>query len=198
MGTSGTTAPELESDEELWLARIEGSSLKDDFGVWATGRTCGDSSDGSNSHDYCVGASRWQVDSGCVGVKPVPGRTCGDSFDGSNSQICSVETSRRQVGSCCVGAKPAALICSSKAIPFPPEVVEPETAVHASGPPSHGSVGHPLTCAAPCKYARKKNGCKDGSNCDRCHLCEWKRPPKQWPSTSTSVTPLMTKQSQLS
>jgi len=41
---------------------------------------------------------------------------------------------------------------------------------------SVGSVGHPHTCAEPCKYVRKKRrGCKDGSACVRCHLCEWKR-----------------------
>lgn len=41
---------------------------------------------------------------------------------------------------------------------------------------SAGSVGHPYTCAEPCKYVRKKHrGCKDGSACVRCHLCEWKR-----------------------
>mmetsp|Transcript_155550 Transcript_155550/g.270616 ORF Transcript_155550/g.270616 Transcript_155550/m.270616 type:complete len:233 (-) Transcript_155550:144-842(-) len=42
--------------------------------------------------------------------------------------------------------------------------------------PSAGSIGHPFTCAEPCKYVRKKNrGCKDGAVCNRCHLCEWKK-----------------------
>jgi len=40
---------------------------------------------------------------------------------------------------------------------------------------SAGTVGHPFTCAAPCKYATKSGGCKDGAACDRCHLCKWKR-----------------------
>jgi len=40
---------------------------------------------------------------------------------------------------------------------------------------SRGSIGHPHQCANACKYAWKKRGCKDGINCDRCHLCEWKR-----------------------
>jgi len=40
---------------------------------------------------------------------------------------------------------------------------------------SKGSIGHPHQCASACKYAWKKRGCKDGINCDRCHLCEWKR-----------------------
>jgi len=40
---------------------------------------------------------------------------------------------------------------------------------------SRGSIGHPHQCSNACKYAWKKRGCKDGINCDRCHLCEWKR-----------------------
>lgn len=41
---------------------------------------------------------------------------------------------------------------------------------------SAGSVGHPYSCAEPCKYVRKRNrGCKDGAACARCHLCEWKK-----------------------
>eukprot|EP00930_Biecheleria_cincta_P069424 TRINITY_DN5716_c0_g1_i1.p1 TRINITY_DN5716_c0_g1~~TRINITY_DN5716_c0_g1_i1.p1 ORF type:complete len:326 (+),score=39.65 TRINITY_DN5716_c0_g1_i1:38-979(+) len=40
---------------------------------------------------------------------------------------------------------------------------------------SRGSVGHPHSCSAACKYAAKGRGCKDGADCDRCHLCAWKR-----------------------
>eukprot|EP00419_Tripos_fusus_P001534 CAMPEP_0172678130 /NCGR_PEP_ID=MMETSP1074-20121228/15165_1 /TAXON_ID=2916 /ORGANISM="Ceratium fusus, Strain PA161109" /LENGTH=184 /DNA_ID=CAMNT_0013496087 /DNA_START=91 /DNA_END=645 /DNA_ORIENTATION=- len=40
---------------------------------------------------------------------------------------------------------------------------------------SYGSVGHPLSCGGPCKYAWKRRGCKDGTKCNRCHLCEWRR-----------------------
>lgn len=40
---------------------------------------------------------------------------------------------------------------------------------------SVGSVGHPLACKDACKYNSKKRGCKDGPNCDHCHLCQWKR-----------------------
>jgi len=50
--------------------------------------------------------------------------------------------------------------------------------VSGSIPPrtvSRGSVGHPFSCAGSCKYAWKRRGCKDGANCDRCHLCEWRR-----------------------
>lgn len=40
--------------------------------------------------------------------------------------------------------------------------------------PSRGSLGHPLACALPCKFAMKKKGCKDGEDCDRCHLCRFR------------------------
>lgn len=38
---------------------------------------------------------------------------------------------------------------------------------------SKGSVGHPKNCAKPCKYSRKAKGCKDGVDCDHCHICIW-------------------------
>lgn len=41
---------------------------------------------------------------------------------------------------------------------------------------SLGSTGHPAQCNAPCKYSSKSKGCKDGVNCDRCHLCKWTKP----------------------
>jgi hypothetical protein len=54
---------------------------------------------------------------------------------------------------------------------------EPPVAKEECAPPppvfSCGSVGHPHSCAEPCKYARKKRGCKDGLACSRCHLCTW-------------------------
>mmetsp|Transcript_103490 Transcript_103490/g.194721 ORF Transcript_103490/g.194721 Transcript_103490/m.194721 type:complete len:114 (-) Transcript_103490:212-553(-) len=40
---------------------------------------------------------------------------------------------------------------------------------------SVGTLGHPLTCAAPCKFANRQRGCKDGDLCTRCHLCWWTR-----------------------
>lgn len=39
---------------------------------------------------------------------------------------------------------------------------------------SAGSVGHPQNCAPACKYTNKLRGCKDGANCVKCHLCEWR------------------------
>ncbi|CAE7783097.1 unnamed protein product [Symbiodinium pilosum] len=42
---------------------------------------------------------------------------------------------------------------------------------------SYGSQGHPFSCGQACKYAAKGKGCKDGANCDHCHLCKWKKTP---------------------
>lgn len=41
--------------------------------------------------------------------------------------------------------------------------------------PSKGSAGHPDGCGPACKYARRKNGCRDGADCPNCHLCHWRR-----------------------
>jgi len=41
--------------------------------------------------------------------------------------------------------------------------------------PSIGSEGHPLCCQPPCKYVRKRKGCKDGLKCTRCHLCNFSK-----------------------
>mmetsp|Transcript_67154 Transcript_67154/g.160175 ORF Transcript_67154/g.160175 Transcript_67154/m.160175 type:complete len:380 (-) Transcript_67154:133-1272(-) len=42
---------------------------------------------------------------------------------------------------------------------------------------SIGSVGHPFTCAEACKYVKRKGGCRDGSQCTKCHECFWSRVP---------------------
>lgn len=39
--------------------------------------------------------------------------------------------------------------------------------------PSRGSAGHPFACGQACKYNSKTRGCKDGTSCNRCHLCKW-------------------------
>lgn len=44
---------------------------------------------------------------------------------------------------------------------------------------SFGSRGHPFSCNAACKYATKGKGCKDGADCDHCHLCTWKKSVSQ-------------------
>jgi len=41
-------------------------------------------------------------------------------------------------------------------------------------PISLGSVGHPHSCAQPCKYFKKPRGCKDGDKCANCHCCVWR------------------------
>mmetsp|Transcript_5578 Transcript_5578/g.9954 ORF Transcript_5578/g.9954 Transcript_5578/m.9954 type:complete len:263 (-) Transcript_5578:93-881(-) len=50
-----------------------------------------------------------------------------------------------------------------------------EDGTPTAAPVSVGSVGHPYSCNAACKYASKNKGCKDGANCDHCHLCKWKK-----------------------
>jgi len=41
--------------------------------------------------------------------------------------------------------------------------------------PSRGSFGHPHHCRAPCKYAFRRSGCRNGAECVCCHLCKWTR-----------------------
>lgn len=59
---------------------------------------------------------------------------------------------------------------------------QPESSLKAgmAGQPSAGSAGHPYRCAEPCKYVKKPRGCKDGSACARCHMCEWKKKSTVW------------------
>eukprot|EP00930_Biecheleria_cincta_P047434 TRINITY_DN3288_c0_g1_i1.p1 TRINITY_DN3288_c0_g1~~TRINITY_DN3288_c0_g1_i1.p1 ORF type:complete len:425 (+),score=85.70 TRINITY_DN3288_c0_g1_i1:42-1316(+) len=47
------------------------------------------------------------------------------------------------------------------------ETVKPEISL--------GTMGHPHTCAEPCKYVRRKGGCMHGKACANCHACEWSR-----------------------
>eukprot|EP00927_Polykrikos_kofoidii_P073379 TRINITY_DN69421_c0_g1_i1.p1 TRINITY_DN69421_c0_g1~~TRINITY_DN69421_c0_g1_i1.p1 ORF type:complete len:294 (+),score=51.21 TRINITY_DN69421_c0_g1_i1:227-1108(+) len=51
--------------------------------------------------------------------------------------------------------------------------------------PSTGSAGHPTSCQPPCKYHWKVKGCKDGTNCNRCHLCPWSRAASRPASAKT-------------
>jgi len=41
--------------------------------------------------------------------------------------------------------------------------------------PTKGSIGHPYSCQAPCRFQHRGKGCKDGSSCDKCHLCRFTR-----------------------
>ncbi|CAD7955675.1 unnamed protein product [Amoebophrya sp. A120] len=58
---------------------------------------------------------------------------------------------------------------------------------------SIGSCGHPNTCGAPCKYVRRKTGCREGENCPSCHLCQWSRPSSSEMSGSHSHAKTKTK-----
>uniref|UniRef100_A0A6U9JAL8 C3H1-type domain-containing protein n=1 Tax=Zooxanthella nutricula TaxID=1333877 RepID=A0A6U9JAL8_9DINO len=59
--------------------------------------------------------------------------------------------------------------------PPPVPVASPTVpGVPMMSPVSAGSVGHPFSCAAPCKYSHRR-GCKDGAACTRCHICRWSR-----------------------
>lgn len=43
------------------------------------------------------------------------------------------------------------------------------------GTTSKGTIGHPHSCAAACRYVKRKGGCHDGIECAQCHLCFWRR-----------------------
>jgi hypothetical protein len=47
---------------------------------------------------------------------------------------------------------------------------------------SAGSVGHPHNCAEACKYFNRKGGCRNGTACTKCHMCEWRRKPSTTPA----------------
>jgi len=47
---------------------------------------------------------------------------------------------------------------------------------------SAGTRGHPHRCGAPCKYVRKKGGCRDGASCPNCHVCQWQREKRDIPA----------------
>lgn len=38
---------------------------------------------------------------------------------------------------------------------------------------SLGTMGHPFACASPCRYVKRKGGCRDGADCPNCHECFW-------------------------
>lgn len=38
---------------------------------------------------------------------------------------------------------------------------------------SQGTIGHPFTCAGPCRYVKRKGGCREGADCPNCHECFW-------------------------
>lgn len=85
-------------------------------------------------------------------------------------------------GAPAMGLQPAALggffawIVPMAQVPVPPPVAYPFAGEGPQPcPPSRGSVGHPHCCAEFCKFAKKPRGCKDGAECDHCHLCTQRR-----------------------
>jgi len=52
---------------------------------------------------------------------------------------------------------------------------------------SVGSIGHPHCCGQPCRYFKRKGGCRDGVNCPNCHLCFWRRGAGRDGDSSTSA-----------
>lgn len=49
-----------------------------------------------------------------------------------------------------------------------------EVVITAENAPSLGSINHPHSCGASCKYFWKQRGCKDGANCSHCHVCVYR------------------------
>jgi len=52
---------------------------------------------------------------------------------------------------------------------------------------SIGTLGHPYNCSEPCKYFKRKGGCKYGTQCEKCHKCHWQRKPSM--ETNPSFAP---------
>jgi len=97
-------------------------------------------------------------------------RRKGGCRDGANCPNCHFCEWRRATRMKEQSAEPA-LFSAAKRMP-PPGMCMLSV---ANGSPSVGSVGHPHSCAAPCKYFFKSSGCKDGGACTRCHICTWSR-----------------------
>lgn len=76
--------------------------------------------------------------------------------------------------------------CDLAALWQPPALPEAQEAI-AAACSSLGSIGHPLSCAAPCKYVKRKGGCKDGAQCSLCHQCFWQRGVLPKDSVDTQV-----------
>lgn len=68
-----------------------------------------------------------------------------------------------------------------------PQAKAPQQVLNVQGsapeaPATHlslGSVGHPHSCAAACRYVKRKGGCREGVRCPNCHLCFWRRDREQ-------------------
>eukprot|EP00931_Biecheleriopsis_adriatica_P104124 TRINITY_DN7885_c0_g1_i1.p1 TRINITY_DN7885_c0_g1~~TRINITY_DN7885_c0_g1_i1.p1 ORF type:complete len:353 (+),score=36.73 TRINITY_DN7885_c0_g1_i1:77-1135(+) len=80
---------------------------------------------------------------------------------------CSFTAYGPEAPQCVVSRQPLVMVTPML---HPPPGLELE-----ANPPSLGSIGHPRTCGAACKFAHKPKGCKDGALCSHCHLCHWTR-----------------------
>jgi len=78
----------------------------------------------------------------------------------------SVESSAPLQDARCISGSSSA--AASASVPPPP----PPTASFISV----GSRNHPNACKEPCRYVKRKGGCRYGASCPSCHLCFWRRP----------------------
>jgi hypothetical protein len=86
-------------------------------------------------------------------------------------------------------AMPPKNVYGSNAVRLPTGPVK--TSMQQAAPaPSTGSMGHPFSCGESCKYFRRKGGCRDGINCQKCHLCYWSRDSTQRKPIVQDSTPL--------
>lgn len=113
----------------------------------------------------------------------------GGCRDGESCTKCHLCFWRRQPASATLGATVPSLVAPRAVVapvdvaaaPTPP--VAPVVAQVAAGPavevpPSLGTLGHPRSCGPPCRYVRRKGGCRDGVDCTSCHACLWQRERK--------------------
>ena len=77
---------------------------------------------------------------------------------------------------------PALPLLAAPLPPPPPHAVQRPPKDHRPRQPekprvviSRGSVGHPVSCAAACRYVKRKGGCRDGADCLQCHECFWSK-----------------------
>ncbi|CAL1141771.1 unnamed protein product, partial [Cladocopium goreaui] len=73
--------------------------------------------------------------------------------------------------------------------PAPHAVPRGEYRKHRTAIISKGSVGHPLNCAAACKYVKRKGGCRDGADCPNCHECFWSKATAKESAERKEATP---------
>ncbi|CAE7407188.1 dnaK [Symbiodinium sp. CCMP2592] len=74
--------------------------------------------------------------------------------------------------------------------PEPHSVQRPQKILPMPGKTNHvtskGSAGHPFTCAAACRYVKRKGGCRNGSDCLLCHECFWYKTSAKHNETRTT------------